>query len=102
MQKKKKKKKKCKKIVFFKISVISLVHYSIFLLRIWGLYKIPEPVEKFANDFFLRFFLFWVQNEVTQLRAEMAQLKALLLAHKDCPITIQQRNSGQLTLQRGE
>ncbi|KAI0216453.1 hypothetical protein LSAT2_031521 [Lamellibrachia satsuma] len=38
-----------------------------------------------------------LQLEVTQLRNEVAELKSLLLAHKDCPITLQQRNAGRLT-----
>ncbi|CAL8343334.1 unnamed protein product [Boreogadus saida] len=33
-------------------------------------------------------------NEVTLLRSEVAQLKQLLLAHKDCPVTAQQKKSG--------
>ena len=35
-----------------------------------------------------------LQNEVTMLRNEVSQLKQLLLAHKDCPVTALQR-SGQ-------
>ncbi|XP_056436302.1 cyclic AMP-dependent transcription factor ATF-2 [Gadus chalcogrammus] len=35
-----------------------------------------------------------LQNEVTLLRSEVAQLKQLLLAHKDCPVTAQQKKSG--------
>uniref|UniRef100_A0A8C4MZG5 Cyclic AMP-dependent transcription factor ATF-2 n=1 Tax=Eptatretus burgeri TaxID=7764 RepID=A0A8C4MZG5_EPTBU len=35
-----------------------------------------------------------LQNEVTMLRNEVSQLKQLLLAHKDCPVTTLQR-SGQ-------
>ncbi|KTF76187.1 hypothetical protein cypCar_00040434, partial [Cyprinus carpio] len=34
------------------------------------------------------------QNEVTLLRSEVAQLKQLLLAHKDCPVTLLQKKSG--------
>lgn len=34
------------------------------------------------------------QNEVTLLRNEVAQLKQLLLAHKDCPVTLMQKKSG--------
>eukprot|EP00112_Aurelia_sp_Birch-Aquarium-sp1_P018543 Seg4439.3 transcript_id=Seg4439.3/GoldUCD/mRNA.D3Y31 product="Cyclic AMP-dependent transcription factor ATF-2" protein_id=Seg4439.3/GoldUCD/D3Y31 len=33
-----------------------------------------------------------LQNEINILRTEVAQLKALLLAHKDCPVTMQQQN----------
>lgn len=40
-----------------------------------------------------------LQQEVTSLRSEVAQLKSLLLAHKDCPIFIQQRNAGKLNLE---
>ncbi|KAG8194182.1 hypothetical protein JTE90_002386 [Oedothorax gibbosus] len=32
-----------------------------------------------------------LQHEVTQLRNEVAQLKTMLLAHKDCPVTLQQK-----------
>lgn len=32
-----------------------------------------------------------LQGEVNQLRNEVAQLKTMLLAHKDCPVTMQQR-----------
>ncbi|KAL3835847.1 hypothetical protein ACJMK2_021308 [Sinanodonta woodiana] len=32
-----------------------------------------------------------LQGECNQLRTEVAQLKSLLLAHKDCPITLQQQ-----------
>ncbi|XP_015231743.1 PREDICTED: cyclic AMP-dependent transcription factor ATF-2 isoform X1 [Cyprinodon variegatus] len=35
-----------------------------------------------------------LQNEVTLLRNEVAQLKQLLLAHKDCPVTVMQKKSG--------
>lgn len=33
------------------------------------------------------------QTEVTLLRSEVAQLKQLLLAHKDCPVTALQKKS---------
>ena len=39
-----------------------------------------------------------VQSEVSLLRGEVAQLKTLLLAHQDCPITLQQKSQGQLAL----
>ena len=42
------------------------------------------------------------QNEVTQLKAEMVELKTLLLAHRDCPITRQQQQSGQLYINTGQ
>ena len=35
------------------------------------------------------------------LRGEVAQLKSLLLAHKDCPIFTQQTESGQISLESG-
>ncbi|KAM9487425.1 cyclic AMP-dependent transcription factor ATF-2 isoform 2-T5 [Clarias gariepinus] len=35
-----------------------------------------------------------LQNEVTLLRNEVAQLKQLLVAHKDCPVTLMQKKSG--------
>ncbi|KAK6971184.1 cyclic AMP-dependent transcription factor ATF-2 [Biomphalaria glabrata] len=37
-----------------------------------------------------------LQCEVKLLRGEVAQLKTLLLAHKDCPVTQQQKSQGQL------
>lgn len=44
-----------------------------------------------------------LQSEITLLRTEVAQLKSLLLAHKDCPVTIaQQRNAQMLNHQVGE
>ncbi|XP_067140762.1 cyclic AMP-dependent transcription factor ATF-2-like [Centruroides vittatus] len=36
-----------------------------------------------------------LQHEVTMLRSEVAHLKTMLLAHKDCPITLQQRAAQQ-------
>lgn len=35
-------------------------------------------------------------NEVTLLRNEVAQLKQLLLAHKDCPVTVMQKKAAFL------
>uniref|UniRef100_A0A665WZI8 Uncharacterized protein n=1 Tax=Echeneis naucrates TaxID=173247 RepID=A0A665WZI8_ECHNA len=43
-----------------------------------------------------------LQNEVTLLRNEVAQLKQLLLAHKDCPVTAMQKKSGYHKHMRGE
>ncbi|XP_064644071.1 cyclic AMP-dependent transcription factor ATF-7-like isoform X2 [Lineus longissimus] len=38
-------------------------------------------------------------SEITSLRTEIAQLKSLLLAHKNCPVTLQQQaQQGQLNL----
>lgn len=34
------------------------------------------------------------KSEVTLLRNEVAQLKQLLLAHKDCPVTAMQKKAG--------
>ena len=34
---------------------------------------------------------FFLQQEISFLRNEVAQLKSLLLAHKDCPVTLQQQ-----------
>ncbi|PVD35939.1 hypothetical protein C0Q70_02908 [Pomacea canaliculata] len=39
-----------------------------------------------------------LQSEVSLLKAEVAELKTLLLAHQDCPITLQQKSQGQLAL----
>lgn len=37
-----------------------------------------------------------LQTEIKALRGEVAHLKQLLIAHKDCPITIQQQSQGQM------
>lgn len=42
------------------------------------------------------FSLFFLQSEITLLRTEVAQLKSLLLAHKDCPVTIAQQRNNQM------
>ncbi|XP_042601030.1 cyclic AMP-responsive element-binding protein 5-like [Cyprinus carpio] len=34
-----------------------------------------------------------LQNEVTSLRTEVTQLKQILLAHKDCPVSVRQRET---------
>ncbi|KAH3701091.1 cyclic AMP-dependent transcription factor ATF-2-like [Dreissena polymorpha] len=56
--------------------------------------KWVETLEKKASD------LATVNNrlnsEINKLRSEVAGLKTLLLAHKDCPVTQQQRIHGQL------
>ncbi|XP_055957228.1 cyclic AMP-dependent transcription factor ATF-2 isoform X1 [Patella vulgata] len=39
-----------------------------------------------------------LQGEVSLLRGEVAQLKTLLLAHKECPVTLQQKSQGQIPL----
>nr|XP_046239907.1 cyclic AMP-dependent transcription factor ATF-7b isoform X2 [Scatophagus argus] len=41
-------------------------------------------------------------NEVTLLRNEVAQLKQLLLAHKDCPVTVMQKKAAFLAAAGGE
>nr|XP_025038598.1 cyclic AMP-dependent transcription factor ATF-2 isoform X3 [Pelodiscus sinensis] len=41
-------------------------------------------------------------NEVTLLRNEVAQLKQLLLAHKDCPVTAMQKKSGYQTADKDD
>ncbi|XP_074000882.1 cyclic AMP-dependent transcription factor ATF-2 isoform X2 [Numenius arquata] len=43
-----------------------------------------------------------LQNEVTLLRNEVAQLKQLLLAHKDCPVTAMQKKSGYHTADKDD
>ncbi|KAL4229172.1 Alcohol O-acetyltransferase [Mactra antiquata] len=35
-------------------------------------------------------------GEIKKLRGEVAHLKTMLLAHKDCPVTMQQRSQGQV------
>uniref|UniRef100_A0A1A8NHH5 Activating transcription factor 2 n=1 Tax=Nothobranchius pienaari TaxID=704102 RepID=A0A1A8NHH5_9TELE len=51
-----------------------------------------QSLEKKAED--LNTMNGQLQNEVTLLRNEVAQLKQLLLAHKDCPVTAMQKKSG--------
>ncbi|CAJ1079415.1 cyclic AMP-dependent transcription factor ATF-2 isoform X4 [Xyrichtys novacula] len=51
-----------------------------------------QSLEKKADD--LSTMNGQLQNEVTLLRNEVAQLKQLLLAHKDCPVTAMQKKSG--------
>uniref|UniRef100_UPI0037E8760C cyclic AMP-dependent transcription factor ATF-2 n=1 Tax=Semicossyphus pulcher TaxID=241346 RepID=UPI0037E8760C len=51
-----------------------------------------QSLEKKADD--LNSMNGQLQNEVTLLRNEVAQLKQLLLAHKDCPVTAMQKKSG--------
>ncbi|XP_032239798.1 cyclic AMP-dependent transcription factor ATF-2 [Nematostella vectensis] len=44
-----------------------------------------------------------LQNEISLLRTEVAQLKSLLLAHKDCPVTIaQQKMAAQKQMNQGQ
>ncbi|XP_061697740.1 cyclic AMP-dependent transcription factor ATF-2 [Syngnathoides biaculeatus] len=51
-----------------------------------------QSLEKKADD--LNSMNGQLQSEVTLLRSEVAQLKQLLLAHKDCPVTAMQKKSG--------
>ncbi|XP_054471362.1 cyclic AMP-dependent transcription factor ATF-2 isoform X2 [Anoplopoma fimbria] len=51
-----------------------------------------QSLEKKAED--LNSMNGHLQSEVTLLRTEVAQLKQLLLAHKDCPVTAMQKKSG--------
>ncbi|XP_057707409.1 cyclic AMP-dependent transcription factor ATF-2 isoform X2 [Corythoichthys intestinalis] len=51
-----------------------------------------QSLEKKADD--LHSINGQLQSEVTLLRSEVAQLKQLLLAHKDCPVTAMQKKSG--------
>ncbi|XP_019713164.1 cyclic AMP-dependent transcription factor ATF-2 [Hippocampus comes] len=51
-----------------------------------------QSLEKKADD--LNSVNGQLQSEVTLLRSEVAQLKQLLLAHKDCPVTAMQKKSG--------
>ncbi|XP_064419744.1 cyclic AMP-dependent transcription factor ATF-2 isoform X2 [Latimeria chalumnae] len=51
-----------------------------------------QSLEKKAED--LSSLNVQLQNEVTLLRNEVAQLKQLLLAHKDCPVTVMQKKAG--------
>ncbi|XP_034550263.1 cyclic AMP-dependent transcription factor ATF-2 isoform X2 [Notolabrus celidotus] len=51
-----------------------------------------QSLEKKADD--LNSVNGQLQSEVTLLRNEVAQLKQLLLAHKDCPVTTMQKKSG--------
>ncbi|KAM4626538.1 cyclic AMP-dependent transcription factor ATF-2 [Discoglossus pictus] len=59
-----------------------------------------QSLEKKAED--LSSFNVQLQNEVTLLRNEVAQLKQLLLAHKDCPVTAMQKKSGYNNVEKDE
>ncbi|XP_053327521.1 cyclic AMP-dependent transcription factor ATF-2 [Spea bombifrons] len=59
-----------------------------------------QSLEKKAED--LSSFNVQLQNEVTLLRNEVAQLKQLLLAHKDCPVTAMQKKSGYHNAEKDE
>lgn len=59
-----------------------------------------QSLEKKAED--LNSMNGQLQNEVTLLRNEVAQLKQLLLAHKDCPVTAMQKKSGYHILEKEE
>lgn len=59
-----------------------------------------QSLEKKAED--LSSFNVQLQNEVTLLRNEVAQLKQLLLAHKDCPVTAMQKKSGYRTSEKDD
>lgn len=59
-----------------------------------------QSLEKKAED--LNSMNGQLQNEVTLLRNEVAQLKQLLLAHKDCPVTAMQKKSGYHIVEKEE
>nr|XP_033801082.1 cyclic AMP-dependent transcription factor ATF-2 isoform X2 [Geotrypetes seraphini] len=59
-----------------------------------------QSLEKKAED--LSSLNVQLQNEVTLLRNEVAQLKQLLLAHKDCPVTAMQKKSGYHTTDKDD
>ncbi|XP_072117930.1 cyclic AMP-dependent transcription factor ATF-2 isoform X2 [Mobula birostris] len=59
-----------------------------------------QSLEKKAED--LSSTNIQLQNEVTLLRNEVAQLKQLLLAHKDCPVTAMQKKSGYHNAEKDE
>lgn len=59
-----------------------------------------QSLEKKADD--LNSMNGQLQNEVTLLRNEVAQLKQLLLAHKDCPVTAMQKKSGYHIVEKEE
>ncbi|XP_069791889.1 cyclic AMP-dependent transcription factor ATF-2 isoform X7 [Narcine bancroftii] len=59
-----------------------------------------QSLEKKAED--LSSTNIQLQNEVTLLRNEVAQLKQLLLAHKDCPVTALQKKSGYHNTEKDE
>lgn len=46
--------------------------------------------------FFVFAYLYVYKNEVSHLRNEVAHLKQLLLAHKDCPVTNLQKKAAYL------
>ncbi|XP_074652088.1 cyclic AMP-dependent transcription factor ATF-2-like [Tubulanus polymorphus] len=53
-------------------------------------------LEKKSDD--LQGFNQGLQAEISVLKSEISQLKAMLLAHKDCPVTRQQQAAGQLNI----
>ncbi|XP_046901969.1 cyclic AMP-dependent transcription factor ATF-2 [Hypomesus transpacificus] len=57
-----------------------------------------QSLEKKAED--LNSMNGQLQSEVTLLRNEVSQLKQLLLAHKDCPVTAMQKKSAYHTAER--
>lgn len=59
-----------------------------------------QSLEKKAED--LNSTNVLLQNEVTLLRNEVSQLKQLLLAHKDCPVTAMQKKSGYNNAEKDE
>ncbi|XP_077583650.1 cyclic AMP-dependent transcription factor ATF-2 isoform X2 [Stigmatopora nigra] len=59
-----------------------------------------QSLEKKADD--LHSVNGQLQSEVTLLRSEVAQLKQLLLAHKDCPVTAMQKKAGYHIAEKDE
>ncbi|XP_077472584.1 cyclic AMP-dependent transcription factor ATF-2 isoform X3 [Stigmatopora argus] len=59
-----------------------------------------QSLEKKADDF--HSVNGQLQSEVTLLRSEVAQLKQLLLAHKDCPVTAMQKKAGYHIAEKDE
>ena len=57
----------------------------------------PQEIVDQIRCFYLSYML---QKEITSLRGEVAHLKKLLIAHKDCPVTIQQKSTGQILTQQ--
>lgn len=59
-------------------------------------YNLQMRYESSLNFFIFYFCFISFQNEVSLLRNEVAHLKQLLLAHKDCPVTTLQKKTAYL------
>lgn len=80
------------------IHTIYLVTQETTVLWIAMLTSLWLPLDTFITRTLTQFSIsvMFVQSEITLLRTEVAQLKSLLLAHKDCPVTIAQQRNAQM------